>query len=241
MDIDAMTPNGLALLSYFEGQVESEITVRRDDGIETSLPARHFFRTSAEFSPLEITALRLCRGHVLDIGAGTGIHSLALQSEGFTVTAIDISPEAVGIMSRRGVKDTRHADVLNYHGGPFNTLLMLGHGIGITGNIVGLDNFLNQAHSLVKRSGQILLDSLDVTRSQDRNNLSYHDANLRAGRYVGETRIQMEYLGITGPYFGWLHIDPRTLSEHAGKTGWNCEVILEEESGEYLARLVQAK
>jgi SAM-dependent methyltransferase len=241
MDIQAMTPHGLALKAYFEGQMTAEITVRRDDGFEASLPAKHFFRSAAEFSPLETAALRLCRGHILDIGAGSGIHSLALQSEGLTVTAIDISPEAVEIMIRRGVKDTQQADMLSYPGGPFDTLLMLGHGIGITGNLVGLDKFLLHAHNLVTSDGQILLDSLDVSRSHDEQNLSYHKANQQAGRYIGETRIQMEYLGIKGPFFGWLHIDCQTLSKHASKAGWICEVILEEESGEYLARLVQAK
>jgi SAM-dependent methyltransferase len=241
MKIKAMTPHGLALLSYFEGQVSSEITVRRDDGIESSLPAKHFFRTAAEFSPVEISALKLCRGHILDIGAGSGIHSLALQSEGLTVTAIDISPEAVEIMIRRGVKDTQQADMLTFRGGPFDTLLMLGHGIGITGDLDGMDKFLHHAHKLMKSDGLILLDSLDVSKSNEENNLSYHDANRRTGRYIGETRIQMEYLGIKGPFFGWLHVDPITLKEHAKRAGWNSEVILAEDSGEYLARLVQVK
>jgi len=237
----AMTPHGLALKAYFEGQMTAEITVRRDDGFEASLPAKHFFRSAAEFSPLETAALRLCRGHILDIGAGSGIHSLALESTGLTVTAIDISPEAIEIMIRRGVKDTQHADMLNYQGGPYETILMLGHGIGITGDLDGLDKFLVYAHNLVTSDGQILLDSLDVRRSHEEQNLSYHKANQQAGRYIGETRIQMEYLGIKGPFFGWLHVDSLTLAEHAGQAGWNCEVIREEENREYLAKLVQAK
>jgi 2-polyprenyl-3-methyl-5-hydroxy-6-metoxy-1,4-benzoquinol methylase len=236
-----MTPHGLALMAYFEGQISAEITVRRDDGFEASLPAKHFFRTAAEFSPVEISALKLCRGYILDIGAGSGIHSLALQSKELTVTAIDISPEAIEIMTRRGVKDTQQADMLTFRGGPFDTLLMLGHGIGITGDLEGLDKFLNHAHKLMKSDGQILLDSLDVSKSADENNLSYHDANRRTGRYIGETLIQMEYLGIKGPFFGWLHVDLLTLKEHARQAGWTSEVILEEESGEYLARLVQVK
>jgi SAM-dependent methyltransferase len=238
METDAMTPHGLALLAYFEGQMTAEITVRRDDGFETSLSAKHFFRTPTEFSPIETTAIGLCHGHVLDIGAGSGIHSLFLQSEGLTVTAIDICPQAVSIMMKRGVRIVHQADMLKYLDGPFDTLLMLGHGIGITGDLDGLDTFLNHAHKLMKSDGQILLDSLDVSKSTDENNLSYHDANNRKGRYIGETRIQMEYLGIIGPFFGWLHIDPLTLMEHARRAGWNSEVILQEEGGEYLARLI---
>jgi hypothetical protein len=104
-----------------------------------------------------------------------------------------------------------------------------------------LDKFLIHAQSLIKSDGQILLDSMDVSRSEDEKNLSYHETNRQAGRYIGETRIQMEYRGVTGPFFGWLHVDSITLAECARRAGWCCEVVLEQEGGEYLARLVQVK
>jgi len=239
MNTDSMTPYGLALLAYFEGQLGAEVTVRRDDGLETSMPVKPFFRMPTEFTPIDTAAMVNCRGHVLDIGAGTGIQSLILQSKGLPVTAIDIDPQAVSIMIRRGVQVAVQADILNYHGGPFDTLLMLGHGIGMVGDIKGLDKFLLLAHGLIHSNGQILLDSLDVRKSTDINNLAYHDSNRRSGHYIGETRFQMEFQGIKGPFCDWLHVDHHTLADHAIRAGWNCEIILELESGDYLARLVK--
>lgn len=89
-----MTPYGLALAACFRGAAEARVVVRRDDGLEVPLPMGHFFRPPADFSPLEVAALDRCRGRVLDVGAGTGLHSLALRSRGLAVTAIDVSPEA---------------------------------------------------------------------------------------------------------------------------------------------------
>jgi hypothetical protein len=39
------------------------------------------------------------------------------------------------------------------------------------------------------------------------------------------------------PYFGWLHVGPATLTEHAAAAVWQCEVIRAEENGDYLAAL----
>jgi hypothetical protein len=68
--------------------------------------------------------------------------------------------------------------------------------------------------------------------------LAYHEANRQAGRYVGEIRLQFEYRGQMGPPFGWLHVDPGTLAERAGRLGWSCHVVRQEENGDYLAQLV---
>lgn len=237
MDPDSMVPHGLALQAYFAGDDGAQILVRRDDGLEVFLPASVFFRSPDDFWPIETMALEHCRGHVLDIGAGSGVHSLFLESEGRSVTALDISPEAVGIMIERGLSDVRCADALDFEGGPFDTLLMLGHGIGITGDLPGLRRFLRRARRLIRENGQLLADSLDVRRTDDSKHLAYHEANREAGRYVGETRLQFQFGEHVGPYCGWLHVDPQTLKEEARRAGWECEVLLEEESGNYLARL----
>ncbi len=237
MDPRAMDPHGAALLAYFEGDASAELVVRRDDGHEGRLPAGHFFREPSEFTPVEKAAIENCLGHVLDVGAGTGLHSLVLQEKGARVTAIDVSSRAVEIMSRRGVVDVRRADVFEYERGTFDTVLMLGHGIGLVETLAGLDRFLVQACGLLSAGGQVLLDSLDVRVTSDRKNLAYHEANRRAGRYIGEIRLQSEYQGKTGPCYGWLHVDAETLKTHAVDAAWKCEVILEENSGDYLARL----
>jgi hypothetical protein len=85
------------------------------------------------------------------------------------------------------------------------------------------------------------LDSLDVHVTDDPQHLAYHEANRRTGRYIGEIRVQAEYRGKKGPYFGWLHVDARTLKEYAAKAGWKCELIVEGDGGDYLARLTKKR
>jgi SAM-dependent methyltransferase len=241
MNPEAMIPFALAVRAYFQGETEAQISIRRDDGFEIALPVRHFFRSASDFLPVEVMALRHCRGHVLDIGAGSGIHSLVLQTRGLTVTAIDIDPACVEIMSQRGVRDVQVADILEYRGGLFDTLLLLGHGIGMVENMHGLSAFLNSARRLTRSSGQVLIHSLDVRQTEDPSHRAYHETNRRAGRYIGETRLQFEFQGKRGPYCGWLHIDPEMLAEKADRTGWCAETICEEKSGDYLAKLIRQR
>lgn len=241
MNPNAMIPFGLALIAYFRGETSAQIGIRRDDGLEDPMPVSQFFRSVDEFMPIEVAAIERCQGHVLDIGAGTGIHSLVLQSQGMSVTAIDINHQAVEILTERGIADVHCVDVFDFEEGPFDTLLMLGHGIGIVEDMSGLARFLVHAHRLTSADGQILVHSLDVSETDDPDHLAYHESNRRAGRYIGEVRLQFEYRGQFGPYCGWLHVDPRTLCAKAGQEGWECEIVLQEDSGDYLARLTHSQ
>jgi hypothetical protein len=76
MDSNAMVPHGLALFAYSRGDRQAQLTIRREDGIEDAIPVSHFFRPPEQFFPIEVAALGRCRGRVLDIGAGTGLHSV---------------------------------------------------------------------------------------------------------------------------------------------------------------------
>jgi len=241
MDAHAMGPYGQSLLDFFNGDTSAKVAVRRDDGLTDDLPASVFFRKPSDFSPLEKIALGLCRGYVLDVGAGAGCHSLALQDRGMRVLAIDVSPHAVEIMTKRGVKEIQLADVLEFDEGPFDTLLMMMHGIGVVEDLSGLDRFLRHAHDLLNPDGQIVCDSLDVRCSDNPRHLAYQEANRRAGRYFGEIRMQFEYEGQMGAPFGWLHVDPGTLMDHARGMGWSGQVVYREDGGDYLAQLTAVK
>lgn len=236
MNPEAMKPYGLALSDYDKGNISATLIIYRDDGRKDELPMSTFFRQPQEYD-LERTALNLCYGHVLDISAGTGIHTLFLQERGVLVCAIDICSEAVLIMQKRGVSDVRQADILLFEDGKFDTVIMMGHGIGVVENIRGLVSFLEHIPRLLKPNGQILLTSLDIRITNDPVHLEYQKRNLSSGRYFGEIRMQFEYKSIRGPLFGWLHIDAETLSCYALKTGFNCNVIQRQPDGNYLARL----
>ena len=239
MKPEAMSLHGKSLLDYYNGERTAEIIVRRDDGFETVLPVEIFFRPQTDLFPSEVEAINQCHGHILDIGAGSGIHTLILQSRGLIVTAIDINSDAVKIMIQRRIQDVHCADIMQFKGGPFDTLLMMGHGIGMVEDIQGLNLFLDYATRLTKGDGQLLINSVDVRQTDDSVHLKYQKANRLAGRYFGETRIQFEYKGESGPFCGWLHVDPQTLQKQAELKDWRTEIIFQEKSGEYLARLIR--
>lgn len=235
---EAMKPFGMAIKDYDAGDINAKVRFFREDGEITDLAISTFYRSPIDI-PLDKIALEACRGRVLDVGAGVGIHSLYLQEKGFSVCAMDVSPEACQVMKKRGIREVRCASFAGFKAGPFDTLLILGRSIGMVENINGLDRFLKDTRSLVKSGGQILLNSLDVSRTDNPLNLAYHQVNIKAGRYIGEVKMQLEYKGIKAPFTGYIHVDAVTLAEHAEKAGWMCEILVQEENGNYLAKLIR--
>ncbi len=232
-------PIGKAMIDHLNNQVEKPIIASCSVAEDDIIPPEHFFRTYSETSELEQLALKSCHGKVLDIGAGAGCHSLYLQSKGFDVTALDISPGAVEVMQRQGIRDVHHADIYNWEGGPYQTLLMLMNGIGLVGTLDGLGLFLRQAKKLLSPGGQIILDSTDVLyvyQQQDGSLL----LNL-AGPYYGEVSYQVAYEGVQGEKFDWLYIDYWMLTQHAARAGFGAELLMKQDNEHYLARLFLPK
>jgi SAM-dependent methyltransferase len=229
--LSSWAPHGLALRDFLAGYLDAEVIVRAEDGEEERTPARVFFRGPGQFSALDEAALDLCRGRVLDVGAGAGCHSLVVQARGLAVTALDVSPEAVEVMRRRGVREVCCGDVFTFTGGRFDTLLILMNGIGLVGTLDGLDRFLRELPRLLADGGQILLDSFDPGPPDPE----------RPHGYVGEMRFQLEYQGIHGAFYDFLFLDFETLRRHAGGAGWRCETIWQEDEGHYLARLTRGE
>jgi SAM-dependent methyltransferase len=237
---DAMTPHGLALRSYLAGDHDAKLSVTRSDGVVTALPIAPFFRTPAEFSALERQALDLCRGRVLDVGAGTGCHSLVLHARGLEVVSIDISAEAVDVMRQRGVPRARVADVFDFEESGFDTLLMMMHGIGMVETLAGLERFLAHARTLLNPGGRILVDSMDVRATSDPACLAYQESLRNEGHCVGEVRLRFSFRGVDGPECGWLHIDYVTLADYSGRAASSPRKVTDREgSGDYLAELTR--
>ena len=154
---------GMAIRDYYEGCPLQPLRVFSPQFEDDEFPVETLFRAVPDMSGLEREALRLCRGRVLDVGAGAGCHSLALQSAGQTVTAVDISPHSVETMRRRGVRDVRLADFFaDEVGGPYDTLLFLMNGLGLAGTLAALPRLLERCAVLLAPGGQILADSSDL-------------------------------------------------------------------------------
>ncbi len=73
---------GAAIL-YFQKQGKAaRLRVLSSMFEEDEMPVKHLFRSVPEMPVLEQKALQLAKGRVLDIGAGSGCHTLALQEKG---------------------------------------------------------------------------------------------------------------------------------------------------------------
>ena len=236
MNFSSWDVQGIAISDFFAGNLEAELLVESDcAGIE-KMPVEIFFRTYAQLPDLERYALSLCQGMVLDIGAGAGSHGLILQEQGIEVCAIDISPFSVVVMQQRGIKNAFCADIREFQATPFDTILMLMNGIGLAGDLEGLDLFLQDIKRLVKPDGQILLDSTDLSYLRDQPGAN-HEHVLQKGPGYGKIEYRLEYKGVKGPPFNWLFVDQDTLREYAERANWGLQVIFEEDS-QYLARLI---
>ena len=110
---DGCDPMGQAIRDYYETGRAGRLRVFSPQFDEDEMPVGTLFREEEDMPPLELKALDLCRGRVLDVGAGAGCHSLALQRRGLDVTAVDISPLSVDVMRRRGVRQAWEADVFD--------------------------------------------------------------------------------------------------------------------------------
>lgn len=234
-----MNPLGMALTAYHSGREDASFTLVRDDGFEQTLPARIFFDDTG-FPNLEARALDLCRGRVLDVGAGAGRHSLELHRRGLPVWSLDILPETQPIMSQRGVPHPLVGDISTWAERSFDTVLMLMNGIGMLGTPQRLDEFLRHAHRLVSPGGQLLCDSIDVSITANPIHVAHRKRNVELGLDPGQQRFTARYDEVVGETFNWLHIDIASLARHCNANGWNCQQIYREAEGHYLAEIAQA-
>lgn len=70
---------GTAILDYQKTGKAGKLRVLSSMFEEDEMPVKHLFRSYHDMPKLEKKALDLARGKVLDVGAGAGCHSLALQ------------------------------------------------------------------------------------------------------------------------------------------------------------------
>ena len=140
---------GQAIADYHKHGKAAQLRVLSPVLEDDEIPVKTLFRSLQEMPAIERVALEQARGHILDVGAGAGCHSLALQGQGKPVTAIDISPVAVATMRERGVVDVLEQDFFTYDGPRFDTILMLMNGIGIVGTVSRLPAFFMQVDRLL--------------------------------------------------------------------------------------------
>lgn len=221
---------GQVLRDFYHHRLQKPLILHNSYGEAEEMPAKVFFRRAEDLPDLEAYALSLCRGKILDIGAGAGSHTLILQERGFEVTAMDISKDLADLMRERGAVRVIHADIFDFKDGRFQTLLMLMNGIGLAGTLEGLKTLLDHLKTLLLPGGQLLFDSSDI-------GYLYSVSTLPADMDYGEIDYQFEYDGRKGNWFKWLYLSQEKLKIIGAEMNWNVQIIYEDDMDHYLARL----
>ena len=229
-------PMGAAIADYFTKGRAAKLRVFSSQFDEDEIPAEQLFRTFDEMPVLEQEALRRATGKILDCGAGSGCHALALQDMGKQVEAIDISPLSVETMQKRGVRQAYCVNLFDEHYlQKFDTILMLMNGSGIIGKLENMSTFFAKMKQLLNPGGCIYMDSSDLRYLfEDEDGSFLIDL---AGGYYGEIDFRMQYKQVKGDTFDWLYIDFQTLSYYASENGFRAELVKEGEHYDYLTCL----
>ena len=227
---------GRAILDFQTNNSPEDIITETSISEADNMSVAYLFRSYNEMPQLEQCALQLAKGTVLDVGCGAGSHSLTLQNDrNLDVTSIDISPNAVQACSLRGLKKAIVQDVMTLKNEKFDTILLLMNGTGIFGTLKETPNFLLKLKSLLNPHGQILIDSSDIIYMFDDD----EDGGkwISGDNYYGELTFTVSYKNETEASFPWLYLDYNTLQNAAFANGLQCELIMEGEHYDYLAKL----
>lgn len=226
---------GIAFNDFINGEKDAVVKVLCDIADEDVVEVKYFFRKYDELPEIEKIALDNCYGKILDVGAGSGCHSLILREKGADVKPIDISKLSVNVMKAQGLEN---AEVINFFDikDKYDTLLMLMNGAGICGDLKGLDLLFKQAKKILNKTGQIIIDSSDLKYLYKEDDGSFK-INL-SEKYYGEVFFQVKYKNFTSEKFKWLFVDYYTLEDIALSNGFLCELLYYDDSYQYLAKII---
>ena len=227
---------GKAILDYQTNNSPEDLITETSISEADEMSVAYLFRSYAEMPKLEQKALQLANGNVLDVGCGAGSHALYLQEKGFDVNAIDISANAIKACELRGLKNAKVQDIMQLEGDKFDTILLLMNGAGMCGKLKNIPNFLQKLKALLTDEGQILVDSSDIIYmfDEDEDGGKWIPTDVD---YYGEVIFDIAYKGEKEASFDWMYIDYNTLQNAAVANGLQCELILEGEHFDYLAKI----
>lgn len=221
---------GHAIADFYYKTEPKKLWINNKYWAKEEMPVEVYFRDETNMTKLELMALQLCKGKILDIGAGAGSHVLWLQQNKTDVTALEISPLACEVMAKRGVATIINQNIFTYSEKRYDTLLLLMNGIGLTANLSGLQSFLEHIKYLLQPGGQLLFDSSDVS-------YLYDGSVGLSSNYFGVIDYQYQYKKLKTNWFTWLYVDQATLHHIAYDAGFKTEFLMEDEHAQYLVRL----
>lgn len=218
---------------YHQQQPETLYIHNRHDDEPDEMEPEWYFRQPEDWPPLELKLIEYARGRVLDVGAGVGSHSLLLQEAGASPVALELDPLMAAIARDRGLENVVQQDIYDYKDTEgFDTFLLIMNGFGLARNEEGLYRLLRHLKSLANPGASILADS---------SNISYlaEDAGITLPEGPGrnEWSYRYGYKGELGEWNTWLYADQEQLAAAANATGWDMQILDEDDMDAYIVEL----
>jgi SAM-dependent methyltransferase len=180
---------------------------------------------------------------VLDVGCGAGRVALELQERGHDVVGIDLSPRAVEVSRRRGVRDARELPVtrVGRELGRFDTFVMFGNNFGLMGSRHRAPWLLRRFRSIANEAARILAESVDPYKTDKPEHLAFHERNRKRDRMAGQLRIRIREGTHKTPWFEYLLASPEEMAELAEGTGWELRRVIDEGEHVYVGVLERVR
>ena len=211
--------------------------IERDDGLINGAPADHYLDEPSAWQPHDHRALRLCRGHVLDIGVGAGRTAVEIQQRGMAVTGLDTSRGAIEVARRRGLRDTVLNTIDGYASASarYDTFLLLGNNLGLIESPQRAPVFLDALARLANPGARIIAQGTDPYGTTDPVHVSYQRRNRERGRLGGQLRLRLRYRLLATEWFDYLNCSVAELAALVDGTRWRLTAVDDRDRPFYLA------
>jgi SAM-dependent methyltransferase len=213
--------------------------IERDDGLINGAPAAHYLDGPAGWQPYDHRAVDRARGHVLDIGVGGGRIALELQRRGVAVTGLDVSPGALEVSRKRGVRDLVLATVDEHvsSGRRYDTFLLLGNNLGLLEGRDRAPVFLTALAAMAAPDARVIAHGSDPYGTNDPVHTGYHRWNRERGRLGGQLRLRLRYRDVSTEWFDYLFCSVDELNELVEASPWRIVDVDTADAPYYLATL----
>ncbi len=165
-----------------------------------------------EWAKIEKRILSNLKGKILDLGAGTGRHSIYLQRKGCDIYALDLSPLAIKIMKNRGIKNTCELDWMEIDKKfkkEFDYVLMMFNNFGMVGNEKGIKKILKKVEKITKKNGKFIISTVDPEK-------------LGGGEF-SKFPLIIEYKNMVSEISEMILMSPKYLEILLEKTNWEIQ------------------
>ncbi len=225
---------GMELMAFYDGEGGDLILERGDNYIEAARSASQiYFNDYKKWSKSEKEGISFVRGKTLDLGCGAGRIGLYLQKKKIDSLSIDNSPLSIKVCKLRGVKRALLLDIeklSKLKEKNFKAITMFGNNFGLLGTPARGKRILKRLHYLTTDDAIIVAQSVDITLTKNPFHLAYQRKLKKIGKLPGELKLRCRYKNIIGPWFDYLMVTPKQMSNVLLNTGWEVSRIIKEKN-----------